>query len=645
MSDNPILWKPSNEQAQATAMYRFMRAQGFDRYADLYRWSIDESPAFWEALCEFCDVRFDKPADATLSRPDNIMDAGWFAGSELNFADHLLRHSGDRPAIIFSGEDGTRRELSFKQLRQQVAEIAAGLMGAGVVKGDRVAGFLPNCPEAIIAMLATTSIGAIWSSCSPDFGVNGVVDRFGQIEPKVLFASNGYFYNGKQIDSVPVIAGITAAIPSVAVTVVTPFLNSAVSSASIPGTTPWDEFAVSGATLECRPVEFDHPLFIMYSSGTTGVPKCIVHGHGGSLLQLLKEHVLHTNISAADRLFYFTTCGWMMWNWLVNGLASGATLILYDGAPLFDDGHVLWKMAERECVTVFGTSAKYISALEKAGVRPKDDYQLPNLRAILSTGSPLAPESFDYVYDAIGDDLQLSSIAGGTDILSCFVLGNPIWPVHRGEIQCRGLGMAVQVFNESGIAVVEQHGELVCTRPFPSAPVCFWNDAGRSRYRAAYFERYPGIWAHGDFAELTSNDGLIIHGRSDAVLNPGGVRIGTAEIYRQVEKLDEVVESIAVGQNWEDDVRVILFVVLRPGVILDDELRNRIRAVIRSNTTPRHVPAKIMAVSDIPRTKSGKIVELAVRSIVHGESVKNTEALANPEALENFRNIAELSET
>ena len=625
-------------------MYRFMRAQGFDRYADLYRWSIDESPAFWEALCEFCDVRFDKPADVTLSRPDNIMDAGWFAGSKLNFAEHLLRHGGDRPAIIFNGEDGTRRELSYEQLRQQVAGIARGLMQAGVGKGDRVAGFLPNCPEAIIAMLATTSIGAIWSSCSPDFGVNGVVDRFGQIEPKVLFASNGYFYNGKQIDSGPVIAGITAAIQSVAVTVVTPFLNSAVSSASIPGTTPWDEFSVSGATLECRPVEFDHPLFIMYSSGTTGVPKCIVHGHGGSLLQLLKEHVLHTNISAADRLFYFTTCGWMMWNWLVNGLASGATLILYDGAPLFDEWHVLWKIAERECVTVFGTSAKYISALEKAGVRPKDDYQLPNLRAILSTGSPLAPESFDYVYDAIGDDLQLSSIAGGTDILSCFVLGNPIWPVHRGEIQCRGLGMAVQVFNESGVAVVGQHGELVCTRPFPSAPVCFWNDADGSRYRAAYFERYPGIWAHGDFAELTSNDGLIIHGRSDAVLNPGGVRIGTAEIYRQVEKLDEVVESIAVGQNWEDDVRIILFVVLRPGAILDDELRNRIRKLIRSNTTPRHVPAKIVAVSDIPRTKSGKIVELAVRSIVHGESVKNTEALANPEALENFRNIAELSE-
>ena len=644
MPDNPILWYPDDERMRATAMFRFMRKQGFSCYEDLYQWSIDESAAFWEALCDFCDVHFDTPAEKTLSRPDNIMDAGWFAGSELNFAAHLLRERTERAAIIFCGEDGSRQELSFEQLRQAVADVAAGLRRAGVSSGDRVAGFLPNCPEAVIAMLAASSIGAIWSSCSPDFGVNGVVDRFGQIEPKVLFATNGYLYNGKRIDSLPVVAGIAAEISSIEATVVLPFLSGPDGSAQIRNAVAWNEFGIDGAELTFEAVAFDHPLYIMYSSGTTGVPKCIVHGHGGTLLQHLKEHGLHTDISAADRLFYFTTCGWMMWNWLVSGLASGATLVLYDGSPFFVDGHVLWQLAERERITVFGTSAKYLSALEKAGVRPQDDYRLTELRAVLSTGSPLAPTSFDFVYDAIGEDLQLASIAGGTDLLGCFAIGNPILPVRRGELQCRGLGMAVQIFDESGNALIEEHGELVCTQPFPSAPVCFWNDADNSRYRAAYFERFPGIWAHGDYAELRSSGGLIIHGRSDSVLNPGGVRIGTAEIYRQVEKLDEVVESVAIGQAWDDDVRIVLFVVLRPGVVLDDELRDRLRAVIRENTTPRHVPAKIFAVADIPRTKSGKIVELAVRSVVHGETVKNTEALANPEALEYFRGIAELSE-
>jgi acetoacetyl-CoA synthetase len=640
---NEILWSPDPARREALAMFRFMRAQGFDDYFEMHRWSIDESAAFWEALCEFCDVRFRATAETTLTNPDDIMHAGWFAGATLNYAEHLLRFGGERAAIVFSGEDGGRREISFDALRQAVADVAAALRDTGVEKGDRVAGFLPNCPEAIIAMLAATSLGAVWSSCSPDFGVNGVVDRFGQIEPKILFATNGYFYNGKRIDSMAVVAGIVDAIPSVEHTVIVPFLADADVPPGLRGAIGWSDFAIKGSSLEFVPVEFDHPLFIMYSSGTTGAPKCIVHGHGGTLLQHLKEHVLHTDIGTDDRLFYFTTCGWMMWNWLVSGLASGATLILYDGSPFFDDGHVLWKLAERERITVFGTSAKYISALEKAGVRPKDHYELTDLRAVLSTGSPLAPESFDFVYDAIGYVL-LASIAGGTDILSCFVLGNPLLPVRRGEIQCRGLGMAVEVFDDEGNALTAQQGELVCTRPFPSAPVGFWNDASDARYRAAYFERFPGIWAHGDFLTLTEHGGFVIHGRSDAVLNPGGVRIGTAEIYRQVEKLDEVLESIVIGQNWDDDVRVVLFVVLRPGIELDDGLRDRIRKVIRANATPRHVPAKILAVAEIPRTKSGKIVELAVRSVVHGEPVKNTEALANPGALDNFRNLPELSE-
>ena len=624
-------------------MYRFMRRQGFEDYESLYRWSIDDSAAFWSALCDFCDIRFTTRPEIVLRHPDNIMDAGWFDGAELNYAEHLLRHEGGREALVFSAESGERRALSFDELRTAVAEVAAGLKRAGVARGDRVGGYLPNCPEAIIAMLATTSIGAIWSSCSPDFGVTGVVDRFGQIEPKVLFTADAYFYNGRRFDCLGTVAEIVRAIPGVERTVVVPFAGGAADTSAIANAVMLEAFAEPGAELVFEPVPFDHPLFIMYSSGTTGIPKCIVHGHGGTLLQIVKEHVLHCDTGTGDRLFYFTTCGWMMWNWLATGLATGATLVLFDGSPFFNDGRVLWQMAEREKVTVFGTSAKYISALQKAGVRPRDEFDLPQMRAVLSTGSPLAPESFDYVYDAIGVDLQLSSIAGGTDIISCFVLGNPTLPVRRGEIQCRGLGMAVEFFDDDGNSLLEERGELVCTRPFPSAPVGFWNDPDNARYRAAYFEKYPGIWAHGDFAELRKTGGVVIHGRSDAVLNPGGVRIGTAEIYRQVEKLDEVVESIAIGQDWEDDVRVVLFVVLRDDVELDDALRDRIRRVIRGNTTPRHVPAKIVAVPEIPRTKSGKIVEIAVRSVVHGEDVRNTEALANPGALQHFRDIPELN--
>ena len=643
MTDNPIIWQPDTERIKKTSMYCFMKEQSFDCYDDLYQWSIDQTADFWNALCDFCNVRFSIPANKALIQPGDMTTAKWFSGSELSFAEHLLRHSGDRTAIVFRGENGARSELSFDELRQSVADIAQGLRSAGVVKNDRVVGYLPNCPEAIIAMLATASIGAIWSSCSPDFGINGVVDRFGQIKPKVLFCADGYFYNGKCHDSLKVVRGLLANIDSIEYTVIVPFTGQEFEATDIRNTMHWQDFAEQGAMLEFTQVEFDHPLYIMYSSGTTGIPKCIVHGVGGTLLQHLKEHVLHLDISSVDRLFYFTTCGWMMWNWLVSGLASGATIILYDGSPFFSSDTILWKMAEEEKLTVFGTSAKYISALEKSGVRPKEEVELSDLRAILSTGSPLAPESFDYVYDAVAEDLQLSSVSGGTDIISCFAASNPILPVRRGELQCLALAMAVEVFNEQGESVINENGELVCTKAFPSMPVKFWNDPDNSKYHATYFERFPGIWAHGDYAEITDRRGMLIHGRSDAVLNPGGVRIGTAEIYRWVEKLDEILESIAIGQNWDDDVRVVLFVVLRDGIELDNNLQQRIRKVIRNNATPRHVPAKIISVPEIPRTISGKIVELAVRAAIHGDEVKNTDALANPEALVYFRDLAELA--
>jgi acetoacetyl-CoA synthetase len=621
-----------------------MRNSDFDCYDDLYRWSISDIPGFWQALCDFCDVSFSKKPDNVLEQPGDMTTAKWFAGGELNFAAHLLRHTGERPAIVFCGESGSRCEISFDQLRQQVADTAAGLRKAGIGKGDRVAGFLPNCPEAIIAMLAASSIGAVWSSCSPDFGINGVVDRFGQIEPRILFCADGYFYNGKTIDCLQSVAGISAKIDSIEKVVVVPFTGNDVNTSAIKNAETWDDFAIGGSELQFEPLPFDHPLYIMYSSGTTGVPKCIVHGAGGTLVQHLKELMLHCDVGDSDRLFYFTTCGWMMWNWLVSGLAAGATLILFDGSPFFNNGSVLWEMAEAEGVTIFGTSAKYLAALEKAAVRPVNEFQLKALRTILSTGSPLAPASFDYVYDAIGADLQLSSIAGGTDIIACFIAGNPVLPVRRGELQCLALAMAVEIYDDEGNSVTEENGELVCVSAFPSMPVCFWNDPGDRKYHSAYFERFPGVWAHGDYAEITSSGGVVIHGRSDAVLNPGGVRIGTSEIYRQVEKLDEVVESIAIGQEWDDDVRVVLFVVLRDGLSLDEDLRAGIRNIIRENTTPRHVPAKIVQVPEIPRTISGKIVELAVRSVVHGEPVKNTDALANPEALNNFRDVPELAE-
>ena len=643
MSGNPILWTPSRERIEQSAMFRFMTEQGHASYDELHRWSVDDVEAFWLALCEFCNIEFTTSAATVVDQPGDMTTAQWFAGSELSYPAHLLRHTGRRPAIIFRGEDGTRRELSFDELRSEVVAVATGLKSAGVTKGDRVVGFLPNCPQAIIAMLAATSIGAIWSSCSPDFGINGVVDRFGQIKPKVLFCADGYYYNGKRIDSLDAVAGVVKLIDSIAHTVVVPFTGEAAALPDLDGAVMWQDFVEPGAELDCIPVPFDHPLYIMYSSGTTGVPKCIVHGVGGTLLQHQKEHVLHCDMGSDDRLFYFTTCGWMMWNWLASGLACGATLILYDGSPFNEDGRILWRMAQEEEISFFGTSAKFIAAQEKAGIRPGEEFDLSSIRTIMSTGSTLVPEGFDFVYDAISEDVQLSSASGGTDIISCFAGGNPMKPVYRGELQSLALAMQVQIFSAEGEPLIGQTGELVCSNAFPSMPVGFWNDPDDSKYHAAYFEQFPGIWAHGDFAEITDNGGMIIHGRSDAVLNPGGVRIGTAEIYRQVEKLDEIMESIAIGQNWDGDVRVVLFVVLRQGSVLDDDLKVRICKLVRENTTPRHVPAKIIAVPEIPRTISGKIVELAVRSAVHGEAVKNTDALANPAALDHFRDLPDLA--
>ncbi len=610
----------------------------------LWRWSVSDKAAFWAALWEFCGVDGEQGSGTVLEDAERMPGARWFPEARLNFAQNLLRRRDDGVAIIAWAEKKVRGQVTWSELRRQVAQFAHGLLARGVGPGDRVAGLLPNIPEAVVAMLATTAIGATWSSCSPDFGVAGVLDRFGQIAPKVLVSCDGYYYNGKVHLSSERLSDILDSLPTVELFVSVPYIGDGplglereVPLAELTSGQPEDDPPFA-------PLPFDHPLYIMYSSGTTGAPKCIVHGAGGTLLQHLKEQQLHCDIRRDDRVFYFTTCGWMMWNWLVSALASEATIVLYDGSPFWPRPSVLWDMTEQESVTFFGTGAKYIDALKKTRLRPSESHELGRLRCLASTGSPLAPESFDYVYDAIKRDLQLASISGGTDIISCFVLGDPTGPVRRGEIQCRGLGMAVDVFDEEGRGVVDQPGELVCTAPFPSMPTGFWNDPDGARYHGAYFGRFPGIWCHGDWVELTPQGGMIIYGRSDAVLNPGGVRIGTSEIYRQVEQLEEVLEAIVVGQPFDNDVRVILFLKLREETALSDELQDRIRRRIRDNTTPRHVPAKIISVADIPRTKSGKITELAVRDVICGRPVKNREALANPEALDNFRDLAELSD-
>ncbi|RUO80525.1 acetoacetate--CoA ligase [Idiomarina tyrosinivorans] len=646
MQQEPM-WRPSAEAIANARMTDFLQQMNqrhelsLANYHDLYRWSVEQHEQFWSEVWDYFDVVGDKGASVVTDK-EKMPGAKWFPQASLNFAENLLRYQDDRLALIFRGEDGQRQQLTYAELYQQVAALAASFKKLGVSKGDRVAGMMPNCIETIITMLATTSLGAIWSSCSPDFGVQGVLDRFGQIAPKVLITVDGYFYNGKNLNIKQKTADIVAKIDSLEQVVVVNFSDQ---SDTISGTdvATWDAFLDHSASdLEFVRCDFNDPLYIMFSSGTTGVPKCIVHGIGGTLLQHMKEHGLHTDLDRDDRLFYFTTCGWMMWNWLVSGLAIGATLVLFDGSPFAPKPEVLWDMVDDEGISVFGTSAKYLSALEKAHVKPRESHKLKSLRAILTTGSVLPPESFDYVYRDIKADLCLSSISGGTDIVSCFALGCPILPVYRGELQCRGLGLAVNVFDDNGQPLLEQKGELVCEKSFPSMPIGFWNDPDGKRYHNAYFDRFTNTWAHGDYAELTRHGGVIIYGRSDAVLNPGGVRIGTAEIYRQVEKVDDVLESIAVGQKWQDDERVVLFVRLREGITLNDDLIATIKQTIRANATPRHVPAVIAQVDDIPRTVSGKIVELAVRNVVHGEPVKNTDALANPEALEQFRDRAEL---
>lgn len=648
VESNP-LWTPA--MPGATPLAAFMaRAQEvagrpLPDYAALWRWSVEECAAFWTLVWDEAEV-IGARGNIVLRDGDKMPGAAFFPEARLNYAENLLRRRDDSPALIFRNEKGAERSISWAQMYDEVSRFAQALRALGVTAGDRVAAYMPNMPETIIGMLATAAIGAIWSSASPDFGPQGVLDRFGQTEPKVLLAVDGYYYNGKTVDCLEKIRAVQPQLPSLMRTVIVPFVNAAPDLAGLADTVTYGDFAApfAAADIAFERLPFNHPLYIMFSSGTTGAPKCIVHGAGGTLLQQFKEHRLHCGIRPGDPVFYFTTCGWMMWNWLAGALAAEATLLLYDGSPFYPDPLALWHFTAQHNCMLFGTGAKYIDALKAHGVRPGDHTDLSALRVLTSTGSPLVHESFDYVYDAIKPDVHLASISGGTDILSCFVLGNPLAPVWRGEIQCAGLGMAVDVFAEDGqpIPPGAGAGELVCTRPFPSMPVMFWNDPDGARYRAAYFERFDNVWCHGDWVERTGHDGFIIHGRSDATLNPGGVRIGTAEIYRQVEQIPEVIESIAVGQDWQGDVRVILFVRLRDGAVLDEALTDRIKKTIRNGTSPRHVPAKVIAVADIPRTKSNKITELAVRDVIHNRPIKNVEALANPEALALYKDLPDL---
>ena len=647
-----LLWKPSEERIKRTNMYRFMNyvnekyGKGFTEYTPLYQWSIENIADFWSSMWKFAEIIASKPYDHIIDDPSKMPGAIWFSGARLNFAENLLRYRDNQTALIFKGEDQDSVRMTYGELYDQVARIAKSLKKCDLQPGDRVVGFMPNMPETIVAMLAAASMGAVWSSCSPDFGIKGVLDRFGQIKPKVLFTADGYSYKGKKIDSLEHISNTLKKLPSIKKVVVVPYTQKNPDIGRIPNAIHYQDFRSpeSGLEIEYKQLPFDHPLYIMYSSGTTGLPKCMVQSSGGILIHHLKELLLHTDLKRDDTIFYFTTCGWMMWNWLTSSLAVGATIVLFDGNPFYPDPGVLWQMAQDHKITIFGTSAGYIAALQNQGLRPGKMYDLAPLKAVVSTGSPLPEEGFEYVYKDIKADLQLASISGGTDLNGCFALGNPMGPVYAGELQCRGLAMKVEAFDVNGKPVINQQGELVCGAPFPSMPIYFWDDPDNKKYFSAYFDVYPNVWRHGDYIVINERGGVIMHGRSDATLNPGGVRIGTAEIYRQVEQMEEVEDSVVVGQNWKNDARVILFVKVAEGFELTDDLKNKIKKTIRLNASPRHIPAKILPVKDVPYTLNMKKVELAVRKVIHNQPVLNKDALRNPEALDYYIGLDELQE-
>ena len=647
-----LLWEPTEEQIKATNMHRFINVvnerfgQNFNEYDTLYQWSIENITDFWATMWDFAGIMASTPYDQVVDDPNKMPGAHWFSGARLNFAENLLRYRDDRIALIFKGEAQDAVRISYAELYTEVAGVARSLKKAGVLTGDRIVGFMPNMPQSIIAMLAAASMGATWSSCSPDFGIKGVLDRFGQIRPKVLFTANGYSFKGKKIDSLQHIASILKELPSIEKVVVVPYTEQDADISAVPNAVHYRDFISSDQNfeIEFEPLPFDHPLYIMYSSGTTGLPKCMVQSAGGILIHHLKELMLHTDLKRNDTIFYFTTCGWMMWNWLTSSLATGATLVLFDGNPFHPHPGALWEMAQDEQITVFGTSAGYIAALQNAGVKPGKTYDLTPLRAVLSTGSPLSVEGFEFIYNEVKRDLQLASISGGTDLNGCFALGNPMGPVYAGELQCRPLAMKVFAYDASGKPVINQQGELVCTAPFPSMPIYFWDDPDGKKYHNAYFDIYPNVWRHGDFIEVNERGGVVIYGRSDATLNPGGVRIGTAEIYRLLEQMEEVEDSVVVGQNWKGDVRVVLFVRLAEGYDLTDALKDKIRKTLRANASPRHVPKKILPTPAVPYTLNMKKVELAVKKMIDGQPVLNKDALSNPEALDYYADIPELQQ-